>query len=274
VIRVCLLLAISILAVPALWYSSSGHFTATHHDARPGSLLPTSDGSATAFQERIYRSPNGEQMKYLLFTPAESDAKKNYPVVLWLHGGGSRGEKLSQIIAYGDQHGPLFFAREENQKNFPCFIIAPLCPASRLWANPEAEKPSTESRLVVEILAEIQTNFRVDPRRLYVLGISLGGYGVWDLIARQPGLFAAAIPICGGGNPGKGERMKTVPLWVFHGEKDDLVDVTESRKMVEAVRHAGGKVKYTEYPGVGHMAWEPAFREADLLPWLFAQKRN
>jgi predicted peptidase len=176
-------------------------------------------------------------------------------------------------LAYGDEHGPLFFARPENQGKYPCFIVAPQCPANTYWADPDADRPAVQTRLVIEMLKDLQTRFRIDSRRMYVMGISLGGYGTWDIITRQPEMFAAAVPMCGGGNPSRAKLMTSTPIWVFHGEADEQVNVSESRKMVEAVRQAQGKIKYTEYKGVGHYVWEQAFREPELLVWLFSQKK-
>jgi predicted peptidase len=102
----------------------------------------------------------------------------------------------------------------------------------------------------------------------------MGGFGTWDVLARHPDLVAAAVPICGGGNPAKAGKMTGVPIWVFHGDKDEAVKVEQSRTMVEAVKKAGGDVKYTEYPGVGHNSWEKAYAEPELLKWMMSQKRK
>ena len=110
-------------------------------------------------------------------------------------------------------------------------------------------------------------------RGLYVTGMSLGGYGTWDIIGRRPEAFAAAVPICGGGNISKAPLMVKTAVWAFHGDQDELVNVSESRRMIEAIKKAGGEPRYTEYKGVGHNSWERAFAEQDLLPWMFAQTR-
>ncbi|MGH7600132.1 MAG: prolyl oligopeptidase family serine peptidase [bacterium] len=226
---------------------------------------------ANNFLERRFVNAQGESMRYLLFVPKEYDHKKKYPLVLWLHGGGARGDSLKLIISWGDKHGPLFIARTDNQSAYPCFILAPQCPLDKLWSDPDSEKPRDEIRLMLEILDSIQKEFRIDDSRLYVMGISMGGYGTWDIIARRPNMFAAAIPICGGGNPAKAALMKNTSVWAFHGDEDNMVDVKESRRMIEAITRAGGKPRYTEYQGVGHNAWERAFAEPDFLSWIFAQ---
>jgi len=228
----------------------------------------------TGFVERGYVNIEGERMRYLLFTPKQYDRQKKYPLVLWLHGGGARGDNPGIILSWGDKHGPLFLARPDNQSAYPCFILAPQCPTGKLWANPFADTILVETRLLLEILDSIQTEFAVDSTRLYVMGISMGGYAIWDLIARKPDLFAAAAPICGGGNPSKARLMVNTPIWAFHGDEDELVGVEESRRMIEAIKQAGGKPKYTEYKGVGHNAWERAFAEPDFLKWTFSQTRK
>lgn len=226
-----------------------------------------------AFKEKLFVNARNERMRYLLFVPKDYDKQKQYPLVLWLHGGGSRGDDLRKLLTYGDEHGIGYFARADSQSKYPSFIVAPQCPPDRLWGDPDSEQPTAEMRLVMEILEQVQADFRIDNRRLYVTGISLGGYGTWDIIGRSPAMFAAAIPICGGGNPSKAPLMVKTAIWAFHGDRDELVNVSESRRMITAIRNAGGKPRYTEYKGVGHNSWERAFAEQDLLPWMFAQRR-
>lgn len=235
---------------------------------------PLPQGEQTnAFTERLFINAHGERMRYLLFVPKDYDKKKKYPLVLWLHGGGSRGDDLKLLLRYGDEHGIGYLARPDNQSKYPSLIVAPQCPQNRLWGDPDSEQPTPEMKLVLEILDELQTDYSIDTHRLYVLGISLGGYGTWDIIARRPEMFAAAVPICGGGNISKASLMVKTFIWAFHGDQDELVNVSESRRMITAIRNAGGTPRYTEYKGVGHNSWERAFAEPDLLPWMFAQKR-
>ena len=229
---------------------------------------------ADRFVIRRFVSASNESLRYLLFVPTHYDSRKMYPLVLWLHGGGARGDNPKTILSWGDQHGPLFFARPDNQSNHPCFILAPQCPAGKLWADPFSDQPLDQIRLVLEMLDSIEREFSIDSKRLYVIGISMGGFATWDIIARHPSRFAAAVPICGGGNPAKAPRMVKTAIWAFHGEKDDLVKVNESRVMIEAVERGGGKPKYTEYKGVGHNAWEKAFNEPGFLKWIFSRMKE
>jgi predicted peptidase len=230
--------------------------------------------STNTFQERLFVNAKGESLRYMFFAPKTVDNQPPYPLVLWLHGGGARGDDPNLILSFGDAHGPLFFARSENQSRFPCFILAPQCPANTLWSDPFSDTPGAQIRLVIELLDSLQKEVNLDKTRLYVIGISMGGFATWDLIARYPRLFAAALPICGGGNPAKAALMINTPIWAFHGDQDDLVNVSQSRQMIQAIKEKKGNPKYSEYKGVGHFAWEPAFRESDFLSWVFAQRRT
>ncbi|MCA9047007.1 MAG: prolyl oligopeptidase family serine peptidase, partial [Planctomycetaceae bacterium] len=126
---------------------------------------------------------------------------------------------------------------------------------------------------VLELLDQLIKTHAIDEDRIYVMGLSMGGYGTWDLLARHPEKFAAGVPICGGGDEKQAAKIKEMPIWVFHGDADTAVKVERSRNMVAAIKEAGGKPKYTEYPGVGHNSWTPAINEPEILPWLFSQKR-
>ena len=241
--------------------------------ANKTSLSQSSEKKAGAFVDMTFTNASGEKMPYLLFIPKEYDKQKKYPLALWLHGGGSRGNDPKRMLDYGDKHGIGFLARNDNQSKYPSFVLAPQCPLNKYWADTDSETPTAQMKLVLEILDKVQADYSIDTTRLYVMGISLGGYGTWDIIARRPDTFAAAVPICGGGNSSKASQMVNTSIWAFHGDKDEAVNVSESRKMIDAIKTAGGKPRYTEYKGVGHNSWENAFAEIDLLPWLFAQKK-
>ncbi|MFN0278061.1 MAG: prolyl oligopeptidase family serine peptidase [Pyrinomonadaceae bacterium] len=214
-------------------------------------------------------------MPYRLFVPANYDKSKKYPLVLWLHGGGARGGDNLKQITEGNTLGATIWTNPENQTKNPAFVLAPQCPVGEWWANNDSEmRPSAQLRMVVDMLREIQSQFGIDADRLYVGGQSMGGYGTWSIIAEYPDIFAAAFPICGGGNVTKVKNLANVPIWAFHGDADTAVDVSESRKMIEAIKLAGGKPKYTEYKGIGHTVWHQVFAEPELVTWVFAQKRN
>jgi predicted peptidase len=231
---------------------------------------------ANKFEAKIYER-DGKRMPYRLFVPANYDKNKKYPLVLWLHGGAGRGSDNEKQIIGGNALGATLWTTPENQAKNPAFVLAPQCPPGESWSaiNDAEMKPSKHLETVVELLRDLQKQYGgIDADRLYVAGQSLGGYGAWALIAEYPGMFAAAIPLCGGGNAARAKNLVNVSIWAFHGDEDAAVDVKESRKMIEAVRKAGGSPKYTEYKGVGHAVWLRAFAEPELLPWLFAQKRK
>ena len=136
------------------------------------------------------------------------------------------------------------------------------------------EKPSVPMGLLLELLPKFRDEFAIDTDRIYVMGLSMGGYGTWDMIQRYPEMFAAAVPICGGGDATKAERIARMPVWAFHGNRDTVVPTSRSRDMIEAMRKAGGSPRYTESPGVGHGVWGVAFGDPELAKWLFAQRRG
>ena len=189
--------------------------------------------------------------------------------MVFLHGAGERGDDNKAQL----KHGVAEFARRT--KEFPCFLVAPQCPNGASWAaigkGFEDGKPG---KLVLDLIDKTCKELPIDTKRIYLTGLSMGGYGTWTLLAQKPDLFAAAIPICGGGDPKSAAKIAKVPVWVFHGDKDAAVKVERSRDMVAALEKAGGKPKYTEYPGVGHDSWTRTYANEKVLAWLFAQKKE
>jgi predicted peptidase len=173
-------------------------------------------------------------------------------------------------------------AELERRARFPCFLVAPQCREDTYWvetprafdrAAPRAE-PGPQMQVVINILAEVIRDFPVDTRRLYLTGLSMGGYGCWDLATRLAERWAAVAPLCGGGDELYADRLVNVPVWAWHGADDDVVPARKSRRMIEAIRAAGGQPKYSELPGVGHDCWTAAYTAPDgVLPWMFAQRR-
>jgi predicted peptidase len=225
----------------------------------------------------VFETGKGK-LPYRLLVPDDYDPKKSYPLVIFLHGAGERGtNNEAQLV-----HGVSAFARETGRKSHPCFLIAPQCPPGKRWvevdwsakAHKMPAEPSEPMALLLELLPQLQKRYSIDPKRIYVTGLSMGGFGTWDLLARRPSAFAAAIPICGGGDESTAARIKDVPVWVFHGDRDGAVKVERSRNMVAALRKAGGKPKYTEYKGVGHDSWTRTYNDPEVLKWLFAQRRE
>lgn len=265
----CLL---SLAAVAALAAAS-----ASANDPAEGPRKPPDVPFLAAWEARVYSNDQGETLPYRLLKPKAYDPQQAYPLVVFLHGMGERGsDNLSQLV--NGVSG--FFASDAARDRFPAFVIAPQCPDGEdsneaSWSNWRPGMPAITrpTRLVLEIVDDVRRQFAIDDDRMYIGGLSMGGFGTWNVIQEYPRLFAAAFPICGGGDPANAAKIADVPLWVFHGAKDDTVPPQFSRDMVRAIQAAGGHPGYCEYPDVGHDSWTCAFEEPRLLPWLFAQRR-
>jgi pimeloyl-ACP methyl ester carboxylesterase len=222
---------------------------------------------AERFEARIFINAQHDTLHYLLLKPLEYDTTKKYPMVTCLHGGPTRVAGNVEVT----QPAPLL-SEPANQKKYPAFLFVPQGRPGVLWGGIPGV-PSMES-LVFEAMDALEAEFRIDEDRRYVAGISGGGYGSWHFISTHPDRFAAAIPICGAGNPELAKQIVDVPVWAFHGDADRNVPVTGSRNMIEAIRSAGGKPKYNEFPGVGHNVWPEVNKTEGVFDWLFAQKRS
>jgi poly(3-hydroxybutyrate) depolymerase len=215
------------------------------------------------------------KLPYRILPPAKVEPGKHYPLVIFLHGAGERGNDNAKQL----KHVAGRFAENEIRSGFPCYVIAPQCPGGQQWVDtpwklPKHSMPpiSKSMTALIELIADIQKNHQVDETRIYAMGLSMGGFGTWDLAMRKPELIAAAVPICGGADDTKGAVLKDMPIWAFHGDKDNVVLTVRSRNIVAAIKAAGGSPKYTEYPGVGHFSWNKAAAEPGLFEWLFAQR--
>jgi predicted peptidase len=231
------------------------------------------------FEAKTYTDANGEKLLYRELAPKLESGKK-YPLVIFLHGAGERGDDNKVQLV----HGMKDFASDQNMKNYPAFVIAPQCPNEKKWAEVDWSKdshttpaePSTSMRLCHELIEKMVKELPIDADRIYITGLSMGGYGTWDALSRWPDLFAAALPICGGGDddPEVVEKFKHVPIWVVHGDKDEAVKVERSRKMVKALEVVGGKPIYTEMKGVGHDSWTATYANPETFKWMFSQKKS
>lgn len=229
------------------------------------------------FEARTFKGSAGE-LKYRLLKPKDYDANKKYPLVIFFHGAGERGsDNTKQLV-----HGMGNFASDEVREKYPAFVVAPQCPEGKQWVNvPWSEskhtmtkEPAEPMQLSLELIASLQKEFSIDSSRLYVTGLSMGGFGTWDIIQRQPEMFAAAAPICGGGDVGGAKTIAKLPIWVFHGDQDEAVKTQRSRDMVAALKAAGGEPKYTEYEKTGHNSWGPTYSDPKFYAWLFAQQKK
>ncbi len=223
------------------------------------------------FEAREFKSGKKE-LNYRFFQPTEGTGP--YPLVLWLHGLFGRGDhNESQIKAGHNSYGPAYFSHPDRQKEFPCYVLAPQCPSGRLWIKFRNNTSTRYLRWVMDLLAEIQDRYEVDPSRIYVAGQSMGGFATWVLLAEYPHRFAGAIPICGGAPHRKLKRRMETPVWAFHGDKDKLVRPWRTRLAVKASEHRDVEVKFTYYADSGHFIGPKVFAEPELESWLFSHSR-
>lgn len=227
--------------------------------------------------KHVFKDKDGKSLPYQLMNPARIDANRKYPLVVFLHGAGERGtDNEAQLV-----HGVPQFASKENREKYPCFLVAPQCPVSAKWAEVNwsanthtlPKDVSEPGRLTLLLIESLQKEQPIDPKRIYITGLSMGGYGTWDLLVRKPDLFAAAAPVCGGADEATADKIKHIPIWAFHGGKDGVVKPQRSRNMIDALKKAGANPKYTEYPDVGHDSWNPAYKDPEFYKWLFAQSK-
>lgn len=223
------------------------------------------------YQDRLYLGPGGARMPYRLLVPADYDPHKSYPLVVWLHGSDAIGSDNRMQISGYNTAGTQVWTDPDNRKRFPTIVVAPQS-AERSWSM-LLKQQTVGERSLFELIAALQKEFHIDPDRIYLTGQSMGGFGVWALLARRPDLFAAGVVLCGPAVHQAVARTPQIPVWVFHGAKDDVVLVGDARNMVEGLRKAGGHPRYTEYANLGHLVGPAAFNETELLPWLFRQKR-
>ena len=226
-----------------------------------------------ATEKRVFENKN-TVLPYRLVLPETYDETKSYPMIVFLHGAGERGN---------DNELQLFHCVQYLADTLPeCIIVAPQCPVNNQWVDTpwangaysiDKVPESNELKAVIELLDALQEEFNVDSDRIYASGLSMGGFGAWDLMMRHNDYFAAGVLVCGGGDPSQAEVLKDTPLFVFHGDADDAVPVSGSRDTVQAIRDAGGElVQYVEYPGKGHGIWNDAFAHPGMLQELLTYK--
>jgi predicted peptidase len=222
---------------------------------------------------KVFKNQSAETLLYRIFIPKDYDAKKKYPLVLYLHGGGGRGNDNRRQFDGGNGYLIDFFTGDDAQSRYPSFVVAPQSPMQEGWIEYDSITPTRQVRLVDEMLSEVQKDYSIDSSRIYVAGQSMGGFGTFAIISDYPNKFAAGVALCGGGDPAKVSRLAKTPIWAFHGAKDESVPVERSRSITAAIKQAGGQVRYTEYPDINHLIWPKVVKETELLPWLFAQRK-
>jgi predicted peptidase len=211
--------------------------------------------------ELTHKDADGKEAKYVVFVPHDYKGDKEYPLILFLHGAGETKGGSKQPVEVG--LGP---AVKKRAKTFPFIVVIPQS-QKRTW-----QADSADAQRALAMLAEVQKAYKVDPKRIYLTGLSMGGFGTWSLATKYPEKWAAIVPICGGGDPKQAAKIKDIPCWCFHGDADKAVPVSRSRSMIKALKDAGGSPRYDEYAGVGHNSWDRAYGTNELYSWLLQQK--
>ena len=219
--------------------------------------------STTAFAEskkQTEESSETAKLKYLLYLPKDyKKTGKPTPLMLFLHGMGERGDNLDDI----EKNGPPKLI--ESGKKFPFIVVSPQCPGTEWWNIDKLKN----------LLDDVMKKYNVDKDRIYLTGLSMGGFGTWAFAARNPELFAAIVPICGGGNPKDADKLKVLPIWIFHGAKDTTVKPEKSEEMYKALKDAKAKeVEYTVYPNAGHDAWTETYNNDKVYDWLMKHTKS
>lgn len=232
------------------------------------------------YERSVFVSSSGDSLNYRLLEPEVMQAGEKYPLVLFLHGAGERGNDNEKQLTHGGQ----MFLNPVNREKYPAFVLFPQCPESGYWAyenRPQSfiptqmpvgkEMPSV-FQAVKELLDMYLANPQVDKSRVYIMGLSMGAMGTYDMVSRFPDIFAAAVPICGTVNPTRLSAAKNVAFRIFHGDADDVVPVAGSRQAYKALKVAGASVEYIEFPGCNHGSWNLAFNYPDFMKWIFDQR--
>ena len=226
---------------------------------------------------------NGYSLPYKISFPDNYDESKQYPLLVFLHGAGERGSDNEKQLTHGKD-----FILEYTKKKYPAIAIIPQCPANNYWANVRShtiagkrtftfglnDDPTMPMQTLIRLIEDWLSSGKIDQKRVYVGGLSMGGMGTLELLWRMPDTFSAAFPICGGGSADKaGTFAQNTSVWLFHGDNDGIVPPSKSRKIYDILKELGCDVKYTEYENIGHNAWDYVYKEADLFPWLFSHQK-
>ena len=244
--------------------------------ARAKLIENKSDKVISDYHSFYYQAEDGQKLNYRFYNPSTNESKKKYPLVVHFHGAGSRGNNNTSQLYLAKK-----VTSKENIKKYPCFVFAPQCPANKKWVSTDwsklshkiPRKPNAQMKMAIAAIDEIVKKYPIDTKRIYVYGQSMGGFATWDIICRSPNMFAAAVPVCSGADETQAPKIRHVPVWIFHGALDPTVKVACSRNMFAALKKAGGKPKYTEYPKVKHNAWSYSY-SSELFKWMFNQKKK
>jgi len=243
------------------------------------------DHSLDIYEKKEFVFAEGKVLPYRILYPENYDKNKKYTLLLLLHGAGERGKDNEKQLTWGSK----LFITAENRKNFPAIVVFPQCPEESFWAvmkTDQTKQPAVRTfdytaepnwPLVAanELVKKISKEEGVDKSRIYISGLSMGGMGTFESVYRYPDLYAAALPICGGGDVNHyDKKVAKVPFWIFHGAVDAVVNPQLSRDMVEKLQSLKAEVKYSEYPGVNHDSWKNAFAEPEYLSWMLLHKKK
>jgi len=239
--------------------------------------LATGFSQSSRFGKQKYIS-KGDTLNYRLLIP-DYDTSRTYPLVVFLHGSGERGRDNEAQL----QWGVMNFASDENMMFYPAYVLAPQCPPGSSWSNftrPNkgfdlklGPNPTKPMEVLMALIDSLTKKMKIDGSRIYITGLSMGGYGTFDAIQRYPNVFAAAVPVCGGGDTSKAKLISHIPIWIFHGNEDPAVSPIYSLEMVNALTKTGAKPGFTLIPGVGHFSWIAAYIDRSMLQWLFRQHK-
>lgn len=261
--------------------------------------VKTNDGNTKIYTVYIFREDNqkvidkfkklsftdsetGVILNYNLFIPDNYDPGIKYPIVFFLHGADERGDDLLPVLTANE--GATIWAKEEEQKRRPCFVLAPQCPEDKEWTSlatsgfEDAYRLTDEGKAAYNLLKEIVYSYNIDKRRIYSTGISMGGFGIWSLNIKYPYYFAALVPVCSIADSKKLFFLDRKPIWIFTAKSDEVVKVEKVRQNVEALKAADGILKYTEYPDdsyfypLAHFSWVPTYANEEMREWLFEQR--
>ena len=214
-------------------------------------------GSQVAREVKVKSGGKEATIRYWQFVPKSYNGKKNFPLMLFLHGAGERGDNLDKVKKWGP---PKLVGK---RKDFPFVVISPQCPRGTWW----------KVEGIYQLVNHVAGSLEIDRQRMYVTGLSMGGFGSWQLMDRYPKLFAAGVPICGGGKAESAKNLVDIPIWAFHGDSDGVVKADLSKLMIKAIEKAGGKkARLTLYPGVGHNSWSRAYANEEVYKWLLSHK--
>ena len=226
-----------------------------------------------------------DTMPYRIMVPDDYDPEKKYALVIFLHGSGERGnDNEKQLI-----HGAELFLRDSIRKKYPSIVVFPQCSVNSYWSNVNIvtgaqsgsrtfnfhteNKPTVAMGLLLYLVNDLQRKYSIQKKKIYISGLSMGGMGTFEMVRRKPNLFAAAMPICGGANPATANKLLKTNWWIFHGEKDDIVNPQYSKDMAMAILNEGGIAKLTVYPNANHNSWDSAFAESNFMQWMFSNNK-